>query len=947
MSTRSKAQQNIRSTDRGGVFTLCLAVVFITVGVCFLLGISAPTTTRSLAFFKSLVISLAGNFHVPLPFLLIALGAALAVSSKRRASLKPALLSLFLYICILAFITLISSVTGYGTLMDFTLNLNIHYMKHNNPTSYGAYLNAAFAQFGGRATPLPGGGWIGMLIAFPLWKLLGKAGGIMLIAIVASVLFFALIKFNPIIYIQKLNDKKRMQAMQSIEQNRSPENNMQENAGKKSPETQFSYNTAQETNENILNQQAMWDAPPVQESLFRAPAIDPNAFYNADTDEQLGFKPVKDNMDNFYSLTGEKTANSVKNQTAAAQSYSKPNFVAKQPEPNAQQQIAQQGILDEQQSNAEFVKQNANQNIKNASPVNAAPDLENKLNTTAKTFNDTAYSASDKQENIDNVKPIEEKNIQEIKNSKESYVQKPKAESASSKFKTEQKTSKSRNAKSDGEQLSFVPEYYDKPPERLLSSPSAGSREDTSEEDIKRAEKLVQTLDSFNIPATVQQIVHGPAITRFAIRLGEGVNVNKIRNVLDNLSLELLARAPVRAEIPIPGTPLVGIEVANDKSETVFLNEVLFSQKLLNNNSPTTIALGKDITGTPIICDLSNMPHLLIAGATGSGKSVCINSIITSLLYRARPDEVRLMLVDPKFVELQPYNACPHLLVPVITDVNDAAAALEWLCDEMDDRYLRMQKNGARNIKGYNKRLSPGEEKMPYIVVIIDEMADLILMSGKEVEEYIKRITAKARAAGICLILATQRPSVNVITGVIKANIPSRIAFQVTSQVDSRTILDSVGAEKLLGYGDMLYMPRTAPAPFRVQGCFISDKDVESVTEYVKSRNQTEYNMDLMEHIEDSKKQENKGAGYYSSDSNESFDELLPDAIEMAVESGQTSISMLQRVLRVGYGRAGRLVDEMERRGIIGPSEGTKPRVAIMTREEYNRLVEAGDERIK
>jgi S-DNA-T family DNA segregation ATPase FtsK/SpoIIIE len=415
---------------------------------------------------------------------------------------------------------------------------------------------------------------------------------------------------------------------------------------------------------------------------------------------------------------------------------------------------------------------------------------------------------------------------------------------------------------------------------------------------------------------------------------------------MDNLSVELLAKSPVRAEIPIPGTPLIGIEVSNEKATTVFLNEVLTSPKMMENKSPTTVALGKDIAGSPILCDLMDMPHLLIAGATGSGKSVCINSIITSLLYRSSPQDVRLILVDPKFVELQPYNGCPHLLLPVITDDKKVVAALEWLCEEMDERYQKMQVHNVRNIDNYNRRIGPDEEKMPRIVMIIDEMADLIATSGKAVEEYVKRLTAKARAAGICLILATQRPSVDVITGIIKANIPSRIAFQVSSQVDSRTILDMVGAEKLLGYGDMLYMPRNYPAPARVQGCFISDKDVEAVTEYVKSRNQLNYNMDIMEYIDKAENADQQRASDSFADEGEVFDDLLPEAIEMAVEAGQTSISMLQRVLRVGYGRAGRLIDEMDRRGIISGNEGTKPRKTLLTRDEYSRLMEAGDPKV-
>ncbi len=486
------------------------------------------------------------------------------------------------------------------------------------------------------------------------------------------------------------------------------------------------------------------------------------------------------------------------------------------------------------------------------------------------------------------------------------------------------------------QQLQLALANYERPPLRLLTEPPASQDTDTSQIDQARAGKLVSTLASFNISAQVQEVVHGPAITRFAIRLAEGVNVNRLRSVMDNLSVELLAKSPVRAEIPIPGTRLIGIEVSNEKATTVYLRQVLESQKMQEAKTPTTVALGLDITGTPVLCDLMDMPHLLIAGATGSGKSVCINSIITSLLYCASPDTVRLILVDPKFVELQPYNEVPHLLLPVITDPKKAVSALEWVCQEMDDRYQKLQKTGARNIDAYNAKLGPDEEKLTKLIVIVDEMADLMVTSGKIIDEHIKRITAKARAAGICLILATQRPSVDVITGVIKANIPSRIAFQVSSLVDSRTILDGTGAEKLLGFGDMLYLPRNYSAPKRVQGCLITDADVGRVVDYVKSRNTADYNTDILEHIESGGNESNGNGGAAADDADSGeFDELLPKAIEMAVEAGQMSISMLQRVLRVGYGRAGRLIDEMARRGIISGNEGTKARKTLITREEY------------
>jgi DNA segregation ATPase FtsK/SpoIIIE-like protein len=904
LTTRSKAQQNVRSTDRAGTLSLSLGIIIMAFGLASMLGISAPTTTKSLALFKSLTIGIAGPFYIPFPILTTIFGAFLAVSSKRKVSFRLILLLMAFYQGILVLLTLLSSITGYGSLMDYTLNLNIHYRNHPNPASYGAYLSAAFSQFGGRADPLPGGGWLGMLLAFPLWRLLGFAGSIALTIFCMVIIFFSIISINPLLIIQHMIDKRRIVSLDST----------QEKAFEAAEPDEV--NDGQETYEAG---QANWEVPSFQGEVFDTSSVGSGAFYEETTRAEQGFTQINNDLDDVYSQASifDEPKKNIPDIQQVPDTKTEDYYTPAYSKPSIPDQIKTQAIPVEDKQDIQYTEPTK----KTAQPKIKTKDTDYKpaLESVKKT-----YTATQKVSTVDKTdKPSETKaNI-----SKRNSLAKKQI---------------------NGEQLEFIPKYYDRPSDTLLSAPPEGSRPDTTEEDTIRAEKLIKTLDSFNIPASVQQIVHGPAITRFAIRLGEGVNVNRIRNVLDNLSLELLAKAPVRAEIPIPGTPLIGIEVANDKSDIVYLREVLFSKKMLGSASPTTVALGKDITGNPITCDLFDMPHLLIAGATGSGKSVCINSIITSILYRARPDELKLILVDPKFVELQPYNACPHLLHPVITDVADAEASLEWLCDEMDDRYHRMQELGVRNISGYNRRVDSFDKKMPFIVVIIDEMADLILTSGKEVEEYIKRITAKARAAGICLILATQRPSVNVITGVIKANIPSRIAFQVSSQVDSRTILDSIGAERLLGNGDMLYMPRNFPAPVRVQGCYISDKDVENVTNFVKSQNRVEYNADLMEHIKNARERSDSNKGYYATDDdNGVFDEKLPDAIEMAVESGQTSISMLQRVLRVGYGRAGRLIDEMERRGIIGASEGTKPRKTIMTREEYNRLVEAGDERVR
>ncbi len=480
-------------------------------------------------------------------------------------------------------------------------------------------------------------------------------------------------------------------------------------------------------------------------------------------------------------------------------------------------------------------------------------------------------------------------------------------------------------------------EPYRYPPMNLLKAPERRAAVDTRASDAANARKLIETLASFGIQATMENITHGPAITRYELKPAPGVKVSRIVGLVDDIALNM-ASAGVRIEAPIPGKPAVGVEIPNESIATVTLREVLDSDDMDKQTSPLSCALGKDIAGRRIIADLAKMPHVLIAGATGSGKSVCINTLISSMIFRSSPEQVRMILVDPKVVELSVYNGIPHLLLPVVTDPKKAAGALSWAVSEMEQRYKKFAERGVRDIRGFNANLQPDEEMMPQIVVIIDELADLMMVAPGEVEESICRLAQLARAAGIHLVIATQRPSVNVITGVIKANIPSRIAFAVSSQVDSRTILDGAGAEKLLGKGDMLYAPSGTNKPTRVQGCFVSDDEVSKVVEYVKKRHSTEYSEDVIEYIESVDANQTPGGG--ASDAEEVFDEYLADAVEMAVESGQASISMLQRRLRVGYARAGRLIDEMARRGIVAQAEGAKPRQVLITREEYKRMFE-------
>ncbi len=483
----------------------------------------------------------------------------------------------------------------------------------------------------------------------------------------------------------------------------------------------------------------------------------------------------------------------------------------------------------------------------------------------------------------------------------------------------------------------FIP--YEFPPVKLLGRDKP-SKENTTEADVRQmGQKLVDTLRSFGVEAKIIEIIRGPAITRFELSPAAGVKVNKIVNLANDIALNLAA-VSVRVIAPIPGKAAVGIEVPNENVATVRLRDVIDTDEFRNFKGKTAFALGKDVSGKVRIADISKMPHLLIAGATGSGKSVCINSLITSIIYKADPNEVKLIMIDPKVVELQVYNGIPHLLIPVVTDPRRAAGALNWAVQEMVKRYKLFAENNVRNLAGYNELAQVnGDRKLEQIIIIVDELADLMMVSAKEVEDSICRLAQMARAAGMYLVIATQRPSVDVITGLIKANVPSRIAFAVSNQIDSRTILDMGGAEKLLGRGDMLFLPMGANSPIRIQGAFVSDAETEAIVEYIKQDFSAKYDEDIMEHIE---RGAEGGQDQREEDSGDA-DEMLPAAIQAVVEAGQASASLLQRRLKVGYARAGRLIDQLEERGIIGPHEGSKPRAVLMSRSEYLEMQAMGD----
>ena len=542
------------------------------------------------------------------------------------------------------------------------------------------------------------------------------------------------------------------------------------------------------------------------------------------------------------------------------------------------------------------------------------------------------------QDDADEISKVTEKFISKIKNEDKEEI-------------IEISSGKSKNKK-EVEDTFEVPQEstsyseYKFPSIDLLDKSDAPNKSDISAELNHNGKMLVDILKSFNVQTKIVDISRGPAVTRYELQPASGVKISKITTLSDDIALNL-ASTGVRIEAPIPGKAAVGVEIPNKVVSIVKMRELIASQKFKSSKSKLTVVLGRDISGEIMTADLAKMPHLLIAGSTGSGKSVCINSFIISILYNASPDEVKLLMIDPKVVELGIYNGIPHLLVPVVTDPKKAAGALNWAVNEMLNRYKKFAENNVRDLNSYNDFVSRhptatdknGEvlEKMPQIVIIIDELSDLMMAAPNEIEDYICRLAQMARAAGMYLVIATQRPSVDVITGIIKANIPSRIALAVSSQIDSRTILDMSGAEKLLGRGDMLFSPVGAPKPIRVQGCFVTDREIENIIESIKESKESNYDLKIAEEIEKNAISENSKSKD-SSQNDSSTDPMMDEAIKCVVEAGQASTSLLQRRLRVGYARAGRLVDEMEQMGIVGPHEGSKARQVLINYQQYMEM---------
>ena len=527
---------------------------------------------------------------------------------------------------------------------------------------------------------------------------------------------------------------------------------------------------------------------------------------------------------------------------------------------------------------------------------------------------------------------------------KEEQEQKTQTEAAA---KEEEKEIAQVQAKLELEQASVTELPYEFPPLNLLSSPKGNKSGINNDELRATAAKLQETLESFGVRIRMGDISLGPSVTRYELIPEQGVKVSKITGLSDDIKLSLAA-SDIRIEAPIPGKAAVGIEVPNPKRQTITLRELMESSEFVKAKSKVTFAVGKDISGKTIVTDIAKMPHLLIAGATGSGKSVLINTLIMSILYKANPNEVKLIMVDPKMVELTAYEDIPHLMIPVVKDPKKASAALSWAVAEMTGRYQKFADAGVRDIKSYNAKMDkltdkqdPEYQKMPQIVIIVDEFADLMMVAPGEVEDSVCRLAQLARAAGIHLVLATQRPSVNVITGLIKANIPSRIALSVSSAVDSRTIIDSAGAEKLLGNGDMLFAPQNLPKPIRVQGAFVSDEERDGVVNFLKKRsNGPVYNEEVTKHIETAPVPGAKNEGISAGDSASNQDALFAEAGRFIIDKEKASIGLLQRMFRIGFNRAARIMDQLADAGVVGPEEGTKARQILMSKEQFENYLE-------
>ncbi|MEG0862986.1 MAG: DNA translocase FtsK [Clostridia bacterium] len=939
--TKNAKNKNANQYEAGTLaFFAVVGILLMTLGVLSLLAVMGGLQGAIFAQVKTIMQGLGGSLCFGVSILLIWGGLLMAFASGRGVPKRGILLMTLFYLAVLAIVNLLSKL-GEQALIPAAIECN---KNANQPTANAdSFINVLQTVFSICGAKGGGGGALGMLLAWPAWTFLGTAIGTAVLVIICllCVLFFS--RFDVLSLFGSVRERaeqhkaqKQSERAQSDYQQRLEEQQQQAQENERRLLTP-AFSRRGKTGEEAPSPPMPPAYPPFGSMLAQPPMpMQPNGYGYPN---QNGFAP-----------NPMQTA-----QPIGAQ--------AKQPGAEMYDEIIIPQGKQLPWHRSETKKKKEKGTVTNAYQTGMTftpSEMGVTENSDDELKREAIILSSSKKKALEHIESIRKRKAElGLENTEEAYtaactsVPPTEAEIVSAPAQqpamVDRTAAYRRPVESQKESLPAKPPQ----PAPMLAAKSAVEKKpyvypsidllsmqkrvvaDTRAVDAENATKLEKTLESFGIPARVQRVTHGPAVTRFELGLvSSGVNVKRIMSIADNIALDMAANGGVRIEIPIPGTNLFGIEVPNKEIQSVCLAEVLLSPEMQAAKSPLAVALGRDIAGKPIICDIAKMPHLLIAGQTGSGKSVCINAIINSILFRSSPDEVRMIMIDPKVVELQCYNVVPHLLIPVVSDPHKAAGALAWAVAEMLDRYHKMQSKNVRELSAYNAKAT-AEEKMPRIVIVIDELADLMLACKKEVEESIIRLAQLARAAGIHMIVATQRPTVDVITGLIKANVPSRIAFAVSSSIDSRTILDQNGAEKLLGRGDMFYAPTGSNTPIRVQGCFLSDSETERVVDYIGQHSHVDFDPNVIEAME----ADDETLNPLEDDGADSeIDERLVEAIEMVIADGQASISMLQRRMKIGYARAGRLIDDMASRGIVSKSVGSKPREILISQEEFERI---------
>jgi len=951
MAKRSASKKAAQYHSNTLTAFVAVGIVLIALGVVSLLSVVGGLKGSVFDWVKQMMQGLGGGLCVGVSVLLLWLGVLVAFSAGRSMPKRGFILISALFFSVLGIINLLSKVGTYS-LMDYLVNSNKNAVPPvATPDGYWNMIKAAFSIC---ASSGAFGGAVGLLLAWPAWTFLGSTLGTVALGLICAVCLLLVSRFDIMQMVETV--RTGWQAHSQKRQQKQAQEAYQQQLALQKQQAEEAERMRQNAAYMRQNQQSVY--PPygsmIEQQAYQQPVQQPQGEIYDEIIIPQGKQPL------WRSKKAKKEQPVQPQQTdngyQTRMTFTPSEMGVEQPETQLNDTLVLSSSRKKTLERIESIRKRKAElavDIEGNEQAKAVPASVPAAQTFApavqpqpvmQTFA-PEITAEPEEEIV--LPPMEEPAAE-----KQSAYKRPVKMAPPPSFmpldgpigpdEDEPAAASSNPAQIYSHKKEDKPQYaveklpYAYPSIDLLNQQQRRETPDTRAADAEDAAKLEQTLDSFSIPARVQRVTHGPAVTRYELGLvSSGVNVKRIMGIADNIALDMAANGGVRIEIPIPGTNLFGVEIPNKEIMSVTLAEVLMSNEMRSAKSPLAVALGRDIAGKPVICDIAKMPHLLIAGQTGSGKSVCINAIINSLLFRSSPEEVRMIMIDPKVVELQCYNVVPHLLIPVVSDPHKAAGALQWAVAEMLDRYHKMQSKNVREISAYNAKLGPDEEKLPRIVIIIDELADLMLACKKEVEESIIRIAQLARAAGIHMIVATQRPTVDVITGLIKANIPSRIAFAVSSSIDSRTILDQNGAEKLLGKGDMFYFPTGASSPIRVQGCFLSDAETERVVNYIGSHSHVDFDPDVIEAMES---EDETSAPMSDADDGEGLDDRLAEAIEMVISDGQASISMLQRRMKIGYARAGRLIDDMAARGIVSKSAGSKPREVLISREEYERI---------